>query len=104
MAQLHGVRCERCRLEATVSGGRDRGFRFWTETMYCKSCGSLSDVLVDYANDPTHPESFPTPDESPEFGQCYGCGGKELSRWRFGEPCPRCKGSIKKTGQFVLAD
>jgi hypothetical protein len=35
MAQLNGVRCGSCGLNAVVSGGRDRRFRSWTETMYC---------------------------------------------------------------------
>ncbi len=104
MAQLFGVCCSGCGLSATVSGGRDRGFRFWSDTMYCGSCGTLSDVVVEYANDPTHPESFPTAGEPREFGQCHRCGTKQLVLWRFGEPCPRCKGSIKKTGTFILAD
>ncbi len=105
MAELFEVQCGGCGLTATVSGGRDRGFLCWSDTMYCESCGTLSDVLVKYANDPTHPESSPTPGESLEFGQCRSCGSKQLVLWRFGDPCPCCKGSIKKTGELcILAD
>jgi Zn finger protein HypA/HybF involved in hydrogenase expression len=104
MAQLHGVRCAQCGLKATVSGGRDRGFRFWTETMYCKSCESLSDVLSEYAFDPTHPESFPINGESPELGKCWKCGGHGLVQWRTGQPCPKCGGKMRDTGDFILAD
>lgn len=38
MAYLFKVCCSGCGLAATVSGRRDRGFRFWADTMYCGSC------------------------------------------------------------------
>ena len=104
MAVLSGVRCDGCGLTATVSGGRDRGFRFWTDSMFCTSCNSLSDVPVKYCNDPTHPESFATADEAPEFGRCPKCGNQQLVLWRYGEPCPRCKGRIDKLGGIIIAD
>ena len=75
MAQHHGVECTSCKLKASVSGRRDRGFRFWTDTMYCRSCELLTDVTVAYALDPSHPESFPMADEPREFGKCPACGG-----------------------------
>ena len=104
MAVLSKFTCDSCGLTATVSGERDRGFTFWTDTMYCASCGTLRDVLVKHANDPTHPESFPRRGESPKFGQCHICGSKQLVLWRFGEPCPRCKGAISKTAGVICAD
>ena len=104
MAQLQGMRCANCKLSATVSGGRDRGFRFWTETMYCRLCESLTDVTVAYALDPSHPESFPMADEPREFGKCPACGGQDLALWSSGQPCPRCGGEMRVSGIVTLAD
>jgi hypothetical protein len=42
-----------CGLTATASSAR--GFRFWTDTMHCASCGTLGDVLVEFAHGSTHP-------------------------------------------------
>ena len=104
MAQHHGVECTSCKLKASVSGRRDRGFRFWTDTMYCRSCELLTDVTVAYALDPSHPESFPMADEPREFGKCPACGGQDLALWSSGQPCPRCGGEMRVSGIVTLAD
>lgn len=72
MGRLLRWKCESCGYEAEVSGGRDRGFIAVTETMVCRKCSELVDVLVSKINEVPNPLYF-----------------KETIK----SCCPKCKGT-----------
>ena len=92
--------CGACGYRATVSGGPDAGMQAITDTMACRSCRELVDVLV-----ATHE---PDGSEPPVVPRCPNCqaGGAALAPWRTGEGCPRCDGTmtVDPGGAFILWD
>lgn len=68
--------------------------------MYCATCDILEGIVVDHTGD----FRFKNLDASSQFGCCSKCKGQNLTKWSFGQPCPRCAGAIEKTGEWLLGD
>lgn len=82
--------CSGCGLSAMVSGGPDAGFCSVTDTYYCRTCGTLQDVVTCW-----HPEDDSGNDSTP-IPTCDRCGSLDLFTWQEGSPCPACKGIVVK--------
>jgi hypothetical protein len=99
MGTRRGYLCENCGLAACVSGGRDRGFRAFTETFYCPSCQTLQDVSM--TGLPAGPG-----DDRPRLENttpsCRKCGGVALVPWRRDQACPRCEGRMGEDPEGLL--
>jgi uncharacterized paraquat-inducible protein A len=80
--------CPDCDYSVMVSGERDCGMVAVVQTMVCKDCQELVDVLVGrYGKDgPTG-----DPDYDQDLGVCPDCQGQNVAPWPEEHPCPRCK-------------
>lgn len=100
MGCSYEFRCDDCGLTAEVSGGPDSGFYVETRTFWCSACEHLQDVAV--KKDQT---DSPYPPLSPEFKavipRCHECKSDNLADWQSGQPCPRCRGSMTRSGDMV---
>jgi hypothetical protein len=100
-------RCDSCRLEATVSGGKDQGFYVETETRYCPHCRSLDDVGLSLWCKDLLPGLLPPSriegllEAEKDFGLCPSCKRLGGVPWSAGNPCPKCGGNMQAVeGQF----
>ena len=98
-------RCPACGYEAEVSGGPDCGMACATETILCKTCGEIRDVVThspDLGNFPPRESedgsSTAAPLRCPE-GQAH-----DVVRWSRQWPCPKCGESMKQGDPTVLWD
>ena len=93
--------CDKCGYRVQVVGGKDCGMVAVVETMVCRSCRELVDVLVG-----RYGKEGPTgdPDYDAELGLCPKCRGREVSAW--GEPrrCPKCGGRMIRGRLVALWD
>jgi hypothetical protein len=46
MGRTYLFECSRCEYRAKVSGGEDRGFNFFVQTILCRDCRGLYDAVV----------------------------------------------------------
>lgn len=79
MGVINRVGCE-CGYSALVSAQRDAGTRSVTETVTCRDCRELVDVMVAVVG-----SDDPTP-----LRRCPRCQGARLAAWTPGGDCPRC--------------
>ena len=98
MGSSFEFKCDKCGYSACVSGGPDRGMVAYVETMVCLDCKELVDVLVAIEG-----RDGPVRDPSREedFDRCPQCGGKSVTSWPKGRPCPKCGGPVAR-GEEVL--
>ena len=104
MANHYRFVCSGCGLTGDVSGERDRGFFFWTETFYCPKCKILEDVMQEFTDDPTHPVPSNLRHMSNRFGKCHKCGSTDLIPWAKDDPCPNCGSEVMKGGLISIVD
>ena len=76
-----------CAYAATVSAGRDFGMVYYVETMICRGCRELVDVLIGVhgCEGPTGNQRFDR-----ELYICHLCRGKKITVWPDDQPCPKC--------------
>ena len=93
--------CEKCGYCVEVSGGKDFGMVAVVETMICRSCRELVDVIIG-----RYGKEGPTGDKDYDknLGICPKCGGKELTVWKEQRPCPKCGGRMIKCRPTALWD
>lgn len=100
MGERYEFVCGDCGYSATVSGGKDRGFVAFIETMVCTDCKKLVDVLVGEAKEFSGPLGK---SEGEEFGKCPVCSGKNVKPWDAKErSCPKCGKQMHKGDEPVL--
>ena len=87
MGTLYVFACSGCDYTAEVSGGADGGFMAKTETMVCRTCREVVDVMVG--------TNTPELISADELNRCPECEGKDLTPWAESRPCPRCKGTME---------
>lgn len=88
--------CDACGYRARVSGGMDRGLMAFVETMQCKKCKQLSDVIfAEVASDGE--ATFITP-------CCAECGSTKLTPWSEPHLCPKCGEQMTSGGVLRMWD
>ena len=89
--------CEHCGYATQVSGGKDYGMVAVVETMTCRDCRELVDVLIGRQG-----EVGPTgePDFDRDLGLCPACLGKNVAAWGASRPCPKCDGRMAR-GEII---
>jgi len=96
MGQHFQFRCDACAYEAEVSGGPDCGFTFATQTIACAKCKQLFDVVT--SNTPWKTDAPASPLRCPRSrGSTH-----RVTPWSGGDPCPRCSGSTRVTGEAIV--
>jgi Zn finger protein HypA/HybF involved in hydrogenase expression len=97
MGTLYRFACESCAYEADVSGGRDAGFVARTETMVCRTCHDVVDVLVGESVEGM------LEDADQHLNRCPKCRSHHVETWT-GQRCPRCGLAMKKGDVTLLWD
>lgn len=84
-------KCENCSYRAEVSGGKDYGMVAVVQTMICRTCSELVDVLIGQCG-----REGPSgdPDYDKNLGICPQCRGEDVAIWRESRPCPKCHGRM----------
>ena len=77
-----------------LSGGPDRGFMAFTNTLACKTCGHIADYLINEAENMGGAKSD-APDKQP---QCKNCGGDTIP---WDRSCPDCSSPMKDSGTLT---
>lgn len=83
-------RCS-CGYRQDVSGGPDAGMWVSTQTIVCKQCRKLFDVIVGHT---TSPDPVPI--------QCPKDVAHEVAEWSAGDPCPRCGKALVDAGELII--
>ena len=87
MGSAYNFVCSDCDYTAEVSGGADGGFMIRTETMVCRACREVVDVVVG--------TNAPEMVSADGMNRCPGCEGEDLAPWTESRPCPRCRGTMR---------
>jgi len=87
--------CPSCGYAATVSGGADVGMRCATQTIVCKTCKELADVVTHSSEDGTWPplskdEAEGAEERPPIPIRCPESAAHPVEPWSAGGPCPKC--------------
>jgi hypothetical protein len=88
MGSFYKFDCENCGYTTCVSGGEDCGMMAVVQTMTCKDCNELKDVLVGSCGKVGETGD---PEYDKDLNICPGCNGENLSTWSAtNRPCPKC--------------
>jgi hypothetical protein len=93
--------CPNCQYSAEVSGGEDYGFVAVVQTMICRDCQELVDVLVGQRGT-VGPTGDPEYDK--DLNLCPQCRKENLRPWSTDRPCPRCGTSMDQEELRILWD
>lgn len=102
MGTLHEFRCPACAYEAHVSGGLAGGMRVLTQTIHCKDCRVIDDVVVARSSGGRGPRR--TSAEESRVPPCPKDASHDVSLWRAGGPCPRCGATMERGEHFIQWD
>jgi hypothetical protein len=102
MGQTLRFRCNSCHYTADVSGGKDRGFITFKETMWCADCRRLQDVVVGRLAPASELDVLKDAEDVLEDVEAKCSSGHlhALRPWTKGEPCPNCGGSLVDSGEL----
>jgi hypothetical protein len=101
MGGIFEFTCGKCGYRAEVSGRPDCGFVAMTETMVCRHCEELVDVLVGFTPEA---EDMPEAPDKRKIGLCPQCRCKDVVAWEKSRPCPKCGGRMKQGDMILLWD
>jgi hypothetical protein len=104
--------CDGCGYQAEVSGGPDAGMRVSVQTMTCRDCAELVDVVTQVLGEGTRDIAV---------GCCPICHGNHLAEWtgitaaaspandqldpgRDGRLCPKCATPMRRGELMTLWD
>jgi hypothetical protein len=93
MGQSFFFRCTSCEFETAVSGGRDAGMAYVTQTYSCDLCGILFDHAVavpPFTSGERAPDRLPCY-QNPKYSEHFA----EL--WNHPGPCPRCGNTLDRS-------
>jgi hypothetical protein len=90
IGQQFEFRCPQCGYRVTVSGGKDCGIIIETQTMTCKACQEVVDVMVGFTTTSSPPKRDKT------IGHCPECNSTNVTPWGKGRPCPKCGKKMTK--------
>lgn len=100
MGNLIKFTCGHCGYSAEVSGGKGYGMNAIVQTMICKNCNELVDILIGLCG---RKGKIGDPDYDKDLvGGCPECCGKDLLTWDESKSCPKCQGGM--TEGDVTAD
>ena len=96
MGQRFLFQCDACTYSVEVSGGPDVGMSVATQTVACAKCKQLFDVVT--SEDPGNAAAPAAPLRCPRSrGSTH-----RVTAWNCGDPCPRCNGVVRVTGDAVV--
>ena len=117
MPRIYIFRCERCEYSARIAGGEAEGYHATTQTIHCKNCRELRDVIVrERVPEPPLPplkKLLPepaTPSNTLKFGQpprtrwttrppaCPVAATHEVTPWNKPGRCPHCGSFMEPDG------
>ncbi len=99
MGARYSFACSSCRYVAGVSGGPDMGKFVQTETMVCRRCHQVVDVVVESRTPRTFPVQW-----TQKVAQCPKCGSTEwLQPWQ-NRNCPKCGREMKQGDRLMFWD
>jgi ssDNA-binding Zn-finger/Zn-ribbon topoisomerase 1 len=128
MGAFYSFTCSSCGYEAEVSGGPDCGFEARTETVVCKACLDLFDIVVGSSRDGEpvtagelddfgvegldSPEQAPiiepgdcAPRRAPKGKRCPECRSRRLFLWSRADGCPKCGSAVTRgAGRTIMWD
>jgi Zn finger protein HypA/HybF involved in hydrogenase expression len=93
MGATYSYSCDKCELEATVSGGQDFGMYAEWRTVWCADCGELSDVTTVSENTSCLSAEFRKRQELPTGLPCPDCKSTSVQMAEK-NICPKCHGSM----------
>lgn len=90
--------CGNCGYKTQASGGSDRGEVIATQSMICRDCTEVVDVIVGVISDaPDYDKSI----NKERIGRCPRCNGANVFVWDESWPCPKCDEKMVQ-GSVVL--
>jgi hypothetical protein len=99
MGTIFQFSCPNCGYKAEVSGGKDFGFTAATNTILCKNCKKLYDVV-------TSKESWKACEDDwlPPAYQCPKSKRHEVELWFHPGACPKCSLTLVREDEILLWD
>jgi hypothetical protein len=101
MGELYRFNCTVCGFKAIVSGGKNAGLTAVTQTMICRTCYALVDVVIRSIR--IGREEIDRKAEE-AIGFCPRCNGTQLLPWAEQQPCPKCGEKMKKGKLYAMWD
>lgn len=102
MACIYNFMCLSCGYFADVSGRNDTSYLCDTQTVYCRTCRRLTDIIIEYHLPDSYTQKERADYSDDYLNRCFGCNGKDFVNWSSGDPCPICGGTMKKSETPVL--
>lgn len=94
-------KCDKCRYEADIAGGKDGGMFTNTHTIVCHSCKELMDV----ATGPTQLAIESQGEKDQKYPlECESCSGSNVSAVKDPIACPKCGGIMIQGDMMKLWD
>jgi hypothetical protein len=99
MGTLFIFSCPKCGHEVEVSGGKDFGFAIATNTILCKTCKELYNVVT--SNEPWNASED---DWVPKAFRCPKSKRHVVELWSHPGPCPKCQDFLTRGNPTVNWD
>ena len=93
--------CTSCDYSVNVAGGISFGLREGRDTMVCRSCQSIVDVLIRYIEGRDQ-RDVPPHKERPFT--CPECSSVDVEKWPHHKPCPKCGQAMLQQRGHVIGD
>ena len=93
MAFWYWFTCPSCGYITKASGARANGLAASVDTMVCRDCDELVDILIDAR--PRWMEII-DPHWMERLDTCPQCHGRNLEEWSPAFPCPRCGTTVER--------
>lgn len=127
MGSIYRFTCSSCGYEAEVSGRADYGQESRTETVVCRGCRDLFDIVVGSTDDGEplsrrgvdefgqewsdlteeaqviQPRDSP-PKRAPKGKRCPECRSRRLFIWSGSDGCPQCGSAMTRDGPTIMWD
>lgn len=98
MGTVYQYTCDQCSFETEVSGGFDVGMVSATQTISCRECGQLYDVVVGDSQKTRSEDVTRMPLRCPESKQ------HNVVPWTHPGPCPNCGATMTQGDMIILWD
>jgi hypothetical protein len=101
MGCCHPFRCPACDYAINVSGGPDMGMSCYTQTIHCKSCKEVGDVVTlrfEWRQWPARDR------DSTDVPNCPADEMHAVVAWSNGGPCPKCGTAMEQGADSIMWD
>jgi hypothetical protein len=102
MGVWRDFRCPSCDYATHVSGGPDMGMSCATQTILCKQCEVIGDVVVQRWEHGQFPAEDIDRDDA--LLECPADASHDVVTWSRGGPCPRCGAAMEQGHERVMWD